>query len=221
MLSQLVALLAPPACLACDGPSRVGAVLCAACRATLPWIAAPRCPRCGLPAPCRPCPARAAAFDAAWSAVAYEGAARALVHALKFRNALAAAEAMAAQIAANAPRSLLTGTLTPVPGDLRRRRRRGFDHAAMLAASLAARTGLQLARGSLRAPPLSRQLGADRVQRQRRREAVVTVAGDVDEAVVLVDDVHTTGATLDACARALRGAGARRVVALTYARTLR
>jgi len=221
VLARIVALVAPPACLACEAPSHPGASLCAACRAGLSWIGPGRCPRCGLPQPCAPCPARDAAFDAAWSAVAFDGAARALVHALKFRAAIAAADTMAAQIAANAPRALLNGTLLAVPGDRGRRRRRGFDHALTLASALAARTGLPLARGLLRAPPLPRQLGAGRAERLRRGAVALEVTGVVPERVVLVDDVHTTGATLDAAARALSSGGALRVVALTYARTLR
>lgn len=221
MLAHLAALLAPPVCLACDGPSRPGAVLCGGCRAALPWIGAGRCRRCGLPAPCAPCPARDAAFDAAWSAVVFDGPARALVHALKFRGALAAADTMAAQIAANVPRRLLRGTVLAVPADRRRRRRRGFDHGAELARHLAERTRLPLAGGLLRAPALPHQLGAGRAERLRRRAVTFDVVAAAPDVVVLVDDVHTTGATLDACALALRAAGARRIVALTYARTLR
>lgn len=221
MLARITALLVPPTCVGCGDGCRPGAVLCGRCRAALPWLRPGRCPRCGLPAPCAPCPARAAAFDAAWSAVAYDGVSRALVHALKFRGALACADVMAAQIAANAPSALLAGALVPAPADPRRRRRRGFDHAAVLARALAARTGLQVAHGLLRPRALPRQLGAGRVERLRRRGVELEVRGRVPERVVVVDDVHTTGATLDACARALRAAGARRVVALTYARTLR
>ncbi|HEV2769017.1 MAG TPA: double zinc ribbon domain-containing protein, partial [Solirubrobacteraceae bacterium] len=72
MVASLVALLVPPRCLACSTPPRrPEEMLCAACRRALPWLDGPRCPRCALPAPCTPCPARRAAFAAAWSPMAY------------------------------------------------------------------------------------------------------------------------------------------------------
>jgi predicted amidophosphoribosyltransferase len=187
----------------------------------MPWLPERRCARCGLPEPCgSPCPAARAAFAEAWSVAAYDGTARALVRALKFGGALSAADAMAAQIAANAPAALLAGTLVPVPGDPGRRRRRGFDHAERLARALAARTGLELSRCLVRRGPSAAQLGAGRATRLRAGRIDVTVLGEPPARVVLLDDVHTTGATLDACARALRAAGARSVNAVTYARTL-
>src|SRR4051794_3660473 len=110
VLSAILALLVPPRCAACGAPGRrVADVLCASCRRALPWLAAPCCERCALPLPHAPggCPARDAAFATAWSAVAYEGAAREAMHALKFAGARPLARVMAAQIAANAPPGLL------------------------------------------------------------------------------------------------------------------
>ena len=80
----------------------------------------------------------------AWAPVAFDGPARALVHALKFRGALGVADAMAAQVVAGAPPGLLAApaVLVPVPTHPWRRRVRGFDHADCLAAAIGARTGL-------------------------------------------------------------------------------
>ena len=172
MLEQLVALVVPPRCAACRAPGRRAAdVLCGACRRALPWLGtAPCCPGCALPLPHRgPCPARDAPFEAAWSAVAYEGVARDAMHALKFSAARPLAEVMAAQIVANAPAALLHGQLVAVPPHPVRRRTRGFDPADLLARALARRTGLPLAANVLRrgAAP-SRQLGASL---QTRRDA--------------------------------------------------
>jgi ComF family protein len=150
-----------------------------------------------------------------------EGAARALVHALMSRGALAAADLMAAQIAANAPAGLLAGAVVPVPADPGRRRRRGFDHAELLARALARRTRLPVSRCLVRAPGGERQLGRSRAQRLRTPGGAIAVRRAAPGRVLLVDDVHTTGATLAACARALREAGARNVGVVTYARTLR
>lgn len=221
MLDALLALLVPPCCGACGAPARVGAALCGACRAALPWLPADLCPRCALPCPCgRRCPAAGAAFLRAWAPLALDGPARALVHALKFDGRPALAETMAAQIAANAPPGLLAGaTLTAVPSHRRRSRGRGFDHARLLARALARRTGTARLELLERTGPATRQLGASR--RQRRNAVAVAARRAVAGPVLLVDDVHTTGATLDACARALLSAGASEVRAVTYARTLR
>lgn len=232
MLDSVLALLVPPRCLACGGAARDP--LCAACRAGLPWLR-DACPRCALPRPCAPCPAARQAFRVAWAPVAYDGPARALVHALKFHAHLAAADAMAAQMAAAWPRggpaapqpgppatlaaALADAPLVPAPFAPARRRARGFDPAELLARRLAARTGRPVVRCLRRADGAGRQVGAARAA--RLRAAGVVAHGRPPPAAVLVDDVHTTGATLDACARALRAAGTRIVGAATYARTVR
>jgi predicted amidophosphoribosyltransferase len=171
--------------------------------------------------PCAPCPARRAAWTRAWAPLAHDGPARALVGALKFRGRLAAADVMAAQVAANAPPALLRdATLVPVPAHPARRRSRGFDQAALLAGALGTRTGRSVAACLERTDEGARQLGAGRARRQAGGRLEVRCRGPAPAAVALIDDVHTTGATLDACARALRRGGARRVVAITYTRAL-
>src|SRR4051794_21677663 len=141
-LAELLAALAPPACLACRRPLSVaGARLCTACVLALPWLRA-GCPRCGLPRHARAgCPAVGAAFPRAWAPLAYEGVARDLVAALKFRGALAAADVMAAHLAANLPADLRdpAATLVPVPALPAHRRTRGFDPARVLARALSPR----------------------------------------------------------------------------------
>jgi predicted amidophosphoribosyltransferase len=223
-LAAAVALVAPPACVACRRPPRPGHPLCAACRAALPWLSGPRCHRCALPAPCGPrCPMAGAPIAMAWSPLAFEGPARALVHALKFHGALRLAGPMAAQMVATAPPGVLPAgaALVAVPTPGRRRRARGFDHAGRLAAAVSERTGLPVSACLRRAGPAPRQAGARRGARLERGRIRVEVAGAVPERVVLVDDVHTTGATLRACARKLSANGAFSITALTYARALR
>src|SRR3954453_11995924 len=107
LTAELGAVISPPACVSCRAPTG-GAQerLCPACVRALPLLRA-GCPRCGLPSHRgRGCPAAAAAFPRAWSPLAYEGVARALVAALKFRGALPVADLMAAHIAANLPPEL-------------------------------------------------------------------------------------------------------------------
>jgi predicted amidophosphoribosyltransferase len=159
----------------------------------------------------------------AWAPLAFEGPARAMVHALKFHGAVGLAGPMAAQMVATAPPGLLApdATLVPVPTPGRRRRARGFDHAGRLAAAVAERTGLEVRPCLRRAGPAPRQAGARRRARLAEGRVRVEAAGPVPQTVVLVDDVHTTGATLRACAAKLLTNGAVAISALTYARALR
>ena len=230
----LVDLLAPPLCAACRRPAH--ARICGECLRGLPWLRGHRCPRCALPRHRSGCPAAAAAFDRAWAPLAYEGTARELVRALKFRAALPVADLMAAHMAANLPADLRAPpqgrgrassaapaaafALVPVPPHRGRLRRRGFDPAALLAAGLAERAGLPLSACLRRADRGRRQVGAGRVQRRSAGRFAAVATAAPPRAAVLVDDVHTTGATLDACARALKERGAEWVGAATYVRTL-
>ena len=129
-----------------------------------------------------------------WAPVAYSGPARDLVKALKFRGATSLAGWMAAQIAASAPATLLTGEapggeapdaagaaggwplLVPVPLHPRRLRRRGFNQAALIAGELAGRTGLELLDCLVRTGPAATQVGRAREQRRRGPAGTVEVA---------------------------------------------
>jgi ComF family protein len=195
VLASLIALVAPPRCLACTANVAPGRPLCRECRAQMPWLAARDGP--------------------VFSPVAYEGPARALVHALKFHGRIAAAGVMAAQIAANAPPGLLAGTLVPVPAHPGRRRQRGFDQARTLARELARRADVPVLDALSRAGSGGRQATAGR-QARLRQDLGIAARRPVAGPVVLVDDVVTTGATLRACARALGNDG---MTAVTYART--
>jgi predicted amidophosphoribosyltransferase len=142
------------------------------------------------------------------------------VHALKFSGRTALADVMAAQIVANAPPGLLEhgAALVPAPTHPQRRRTRGFDQAQVLARAIGRRSGLPVVRALERDGPVRTQMGAGRGA--RRRGIAVSAVRAVPPHVVIVDDVHTTGATLDVCARALKDGGARWVGAITYVRTL-
>lgn len=216
---MLLDLLVPPRCLACGAP---GADLCAPCRRALPFLGAACCPRCALPAPCgRRCPAARHAFAGAVAPVAHDGPARALVAALKFRAGRRAARVMAAQMAVVLPTELLAeAVLVPAPAHPARVAARGYDQSVVLARALSRRTGLPVRHCLRRAGPATRQQGARRDERLRAGRIAVAAYGRVPAVVLLVDDVHTTGATLHACACALRDGGAARVVCVTYARTL-
>jgi ComF family protein len=200
----LLHLIAPPLCWSCGAPARPGEPLCAGCRLALRRLAPEPVPLGGL---------------RTWAAVSYEGAARDLVRALKYRGAAGVAEAMAAQIAACAPESVLPsgGALVPVPLHPARLRRRGYDQAALLAAALSRRTGLPCERVLERTGAAAPQVGRGRAARLAGLRGAIRARAPAPPLAVLVDDVVTTGATLAACAAALRGAAA--VTAVTYART--
>jgi predicted amidophosphoribosyltransferase len=144
--------------------------------------------------------------------------ARELVVGLKFRSLLPVAQLMARRIAERAPGQLLSGVVVPVPPAASRLLRRGFDPAEEIAAQLAAVTRLPYH------PCLARADGPRQVGRARRDRLDspprVRAVGQAPAVTLLVDDVQTTGATLSACGLALRDAGAKRVSAVTFARTL-
>jgi ComF family protein len=142
------------------------------------------------------------------------------VRALKFRGHRAVAatlgEAMA-RVLPSGPHDLVV----PVPLHVARLRERGYNQAVLLARALARTAGLHvMPSGLVRRRPTPAQADLDAVARRANvRGAFVAPARLAGAAVVLVDDVLTTGATADACARALRAAGARRVSVLTVGRT--
>lgn len=210
-IRTLAGLVAPPVCAGCGAHAGAAEPLCAPCRRELRWLAGP---------------ATVAGLEL-FAPLAYEGPARAMVRALKFRGATLAADAMAAQIAASAPPGVLgrgaleRGVLVPVPLHPRRLRRRGFNQAERLAAALARRTGLGVHDCLERAGPARTQVGRDRAERLTGVDGTIALRAGAEppSSAILVDDVATTGATLAACAAVLRAAGARRVTAVAYART--
>jgi predicted amidophosphoribosyltransferase len=201
MLEALVAMVAPPRCGLCAGGCEARQRLCARCQRALRRLPPHRSSVPGL--------------DLTWSAAAYEGAARDLVAALKFGARTRLAEDAAAIIASRAPAGLLAGAVVPVPAAPLRRRRRGFDSAETIANALAKRTGLPL-EPCLARMQSRRQVGRPRAERLADPPRVRGLSPAPDQAV-LVDDVVTTGATLGACAAALRSGGATRIVAVTLA----
>jgi ComF family protein len=205
-LRSLATLLAPPVCAGCGAHAGHAEPLCGECRRELRWLSS------------------VAEMDAVavFAPLAYEGPARAMVRALKFRGATLAAGAMAAQIAVAAPPGVLDrGVLVPAPLHPRRLRRRGFNQAERLATALATRTGLRVDDCLRRFGPARTQVGRDRGERLTGVHGTVAAEPGtrLPRRAIVVDDVVTTGATVAACAAALREAGVREVVAVAYART--
>jgi predicted amidophosphoribosyltransferase len=223
MLLRLLSLLLPSLCAGCGTP---GDVWCEACWIELERLRGPCCGRCGAPTRwalerCRECRGRRLAFAEARAAVAHRGAAMRLMRAWKDRGVALGPIAAEAILEARAPPPAGTW-LCAVPGDRDRVRWRGVDGPAELAERLAAVWRLPLCAGTLvraGSPPPQRTLGA--AERRRNLAGAFRCHRRPPASVLLVDDVYTTGATANACASALRRAGAQRVAVVTFARALR
>jgi ComF family protein len=230
VLGSIGRLLVPPACACCAVPLPGSEVVCRRCRSLLVALPPARCAACGAPlghdAPsCPECRGRRFAFAGAWAAFAYNGACRRLVAALKLRGMVAVARFMGAELGNRAPARILSGAaaLVPVPVHPRRRLRHGFNPAGLVAEQVSRVTGVPVLDPLRRCGRAPSQAQLGRVERLRMAEGSIRVpAGPLPTGrLVVVDDVHTTGATANACSAALAAAGATEVVALAFARTER
>lgn len=234
MLRALADVALPPVCMACRAAVDAPGCLCGSCWSRLCFIAPPFCDRLGTPLPYVPGEARpvsAAALDAppaygrARAVALFGDVARDLIHGLKYADRLDLAPPMAAMMAGAGADILADAeALVPVPLHRLRLWRRRFNQSATLARVVGRRTGvpvraLWLERRRATVP----QVGLDRAARARNVQGAFAVPemakGELrGRRVVLVDDVLTTGATIDACVKALLRAGAGQVDVLVFAR---
>lgn len=211
-------------CFVCGAESGESAV-CEACCQALPRHAANACPVCALPtadaAVCGRCREHPPAFDATRAAFDYAFPVDAMVHALKYRHRLSLAGFVAVELAAALGPAAAVDVVLAMPLHPRRLAERGFNQAVEIARPLARMLGLPLelsAASRIRDTPAQASLGrSERVRNLRGAfECRDAFAG---RRVLVVDDVMTTGASLDALAAALRRAGALAVSNLVVART--
>jgi ComF family protein len=230
----VLSVMLAPRCAACavvlDAPTR--GPVCEACWSAITSVVPPLCATCGDPLAswrtltevermCVRCRRVPPAFDCARAAGDYDGALREIIHAFKYEGRRSLARPLAA-LMRDEGTALLDGAdlLVPVPLHPWRRLRRGFNQASVLAEYLE----LPVIKALWRERATLPQAGLRPAQRRRnvrrafRLSPFVRRAALRDACVVLVDDVRTTGATLDACARVLKEAGVREVRALTVAR---
>lgn len=218
----LLDVLFPPRCAGCN---RLGTALCDACTAQIeapPW---PACPRCGHASPsgslCPDCRASASHLDGVTAAALFAHPMREAIHDLKYNNNRALAEPLGLQMAtAWRARGLEADCIIPVPLHTSRLAERGYNQSALLARVLARAVGVPLNEHLLiRQRATQHQVGLGRTERRQNVAGAFTCRGSLaGQRVALIDDVCTTGSTLEACAEALRAAGVSTVWAFTLAR---
>lgn len=226
-------LLFPPRCLHCRDrlSGDPGDDLCSACRRELPWFEEPVCPGCGRARASQPesfCPSCRGRFawDGAVFGAQFAGIIRVLVHRFKYRADLAAGEYLGRLLAARTRGVFVEApeVVVPVPLHRRRLRERGFNQAAVLARVVSRAEGAPLAAAALRRVVHTVSLtGLDLEDRAREvRGAFVVRQPEIvaGKRVLLVDDVLTTGATVEECCRVLKGAGATWTGVATAARVI-
>ena len=243
MLGRLLDIVWPRQCEVCGSPSdRPGRHVCADCLNRLPFMPVDGCcRRCGRDAPgldgeflCEDCRAARPRFDRAAASLRFEGVARDMVNAFKFRNHLWLCADLADWLEAAVRTRFRVDEIDvviPVPSTLGHRFDRGYNQCDYLARALARRLGLPFDAKTLRrVGSPRRQRGLSEADRRRnvagtfacRRSVAARRYGDEGRPTVLVvDDVMTTGSTLSECAAALKEAGAGRVWCIALARSLR
>lgn len=215
----------PRACLLC-GASAGAAPLCGDCRADLPWHRLPQCPQCATPTPagevCGACLGHPPAFDRTRAALAYAFPLDRLIPRLKYHGQLAIAPALGDCLAHAVEHAPRPDRLIAVPLHPARIRARGFNHAGEIARELAQRLGVPLDTASCRrvrdTPP---QTGLKHDARRRNVRGAFACTDDLSGLRIgIVDDVMTTGTSVDELAKTLKQAGAASVEAWVVARTL-
>ena len=228
-LKKLQSTLYPPRCLLCLAPGDSARELGDECRTELPWLSH-TCPGCALPLPadsapthCAECQETPPQLDHCMALFAYRPPVDRWIQAMKFHQDLATARLLGELLAETVQPATAASSVSILPVPLHRRRlaQRGYNQAREIARPLLDR-GIPLAEGKFRRNKATRaQSDLPAKLRQANISGAFRVAGPIEgKCILLVDDVMTTGATLNELARALKNAGAARVEARVIARTL-
>jgi ComF family protein len=218
----LLDLFFPPRCPGCG---RVGALFCDACQARIEPLPAPACPRCGRPseavALCPRCRETPSHLDRIASSAVFAHPLRDAIHELKYNNGRSLARPLGARMVAAWQQSRFTADLiVPVPLHPARLAERGYNQSALLARVLSQQVGVPIAEKAIvRRKATLQQSKLSATERRENVKDAFASRGDLPgQSIVLIDDVCTTGSTLEACAEALRDSGAASVWAFTLAR---
>ena len=199
-------------------------MLCNLCAAVSLPDPPQRCYRCLAECPsalCFDCQ-KSTPLSGVWSACNYEGAAQAALHYFKFERARSAADLLAQAIVEQLPNLPSRFLVVPLPTASRRARQRGYDQAVELAKAISRKSGMSY-KNLLARQGQTRQLGANRAQRQLQLARAWRIrAPDLvrDANILLIDDVLTTGATIESAAAILVRAGAKNICAATFSQKL-
>lgn len=222
----------PPRCPGCGAIVGEDHGFCLSCWEGMAFLGDPCCARCGLPfdhdrgvgVECGACIADPPPFDSARAVLAYGDVARTVALRLKYGRRIGLARLIAGHMARHVRPTAAPPLIVPVPLHRWRLWWRGFNQAALIADHLARRTGIavdkQLLLRTRRTRPLRGMTPRQRAQTVKGAFALARADGVRDRAVILIDDIHTSGATAAACARVLRRSGAASVHLLCWARVL-
>jgi ComF family protein len=214
---DLEAFALPQRCPGCGQPAAPERLLCGACMERVPALSFALCTHC-LTRGREPVGCSRHPQAQVWPALIYDERAALLVHALKYGGRPGLADALAARLARSLPAALAADLVTAVPLHPARRRERGYNQAWQLAVGLASRLGVPAIDDVLvrvRHTPAQARLDPERRRRNLAGAFQVREPQRYRERrVLIVDDVLTTGATLEACLGTLAGAGARTVGAV-------
>lgn len=224
--SEVIDLFFPRSCLGCG---KVGGFFCTGCSQKLPRLLPPICQRCGKPESsgtyCRECWGTQNQMHAIRSVFVFEGIIRKAVHEFKYRSLRSLATPFAQYMADYfSEHMLMADVLLPVPAHENRLKRRGYNQSELLAVQISAMVSVPVRGDFIRRvrdnKPQARTTSAEE-RRGNMQNAFTCISDEVSgKDVMIIDDVCTSGATLEACAAVLKLKGANRVSGLTLAREI-
>lgn len=214
---------------ACMGCGKVGDFICVSCSRKMSRILPPLCRRCGRPessgAYCAECWGQVSSLDAIRSVFIFDGIVRQAIHELKYRNVRAVSGCLAGFMSRYFVENGLSGdVLVPVPLHDKRLRQRGYNQSKLLAEELSHQTSVAVNPDLIKRVRMTGPQARSASVRERKanmENTFVCTSGDAaGRDIVIVDDVCTSGATLESCASTLKAAGANRVLGFTLAREI-
>jgi len=214
---------------ACIGCGRVGDFICRTCSKKMSRILPPLCLRCGRPESsgvyCAECWGQKSSIDAVRSVFVFDGIVRQAIHELKYRNVQAVSGCLAGFMSDYFRENSMSGDiLVPVPLHDRRLRERGYNQSQLLAAELSPQISVAVNPGLIKrvrnTGPQARSASVHERKSNMENTSTCTSGEPAGRDVIVIDDVCTSGATLESCAFALKSAGANRVLGFTLAREI-